>query len=84
MPESARVCVKFHHHVENAGAAAPLATITAYANHLSHLHGTPLQWFVPDAEAISDGLARTLKLSHDANAALVESVIADFQQAGML
>ncbi|MCB2149646.1 MAG: HDOD domain-containing protein [Deltaproteobacteria bacterium] len=84
MPESARLCVKFHHHVENAGAAAPLAAITAYANHLSHLHGTPLQWFVPDTEAISDELARKLKLSHDANAALVESVIADFQQAGML
>ncbi len=84
MPASAKVCVKYHHHIENAGAAAPLAAITAYANHLSHLHGTQLQWFVPDPEAISDELARTLKLSHDANEALVESVVADFQQAGML
>ena len=84
LPESARECVKFHHHVEHAGAATPLAAITAYANHLSHLHGTQLQWFVPDPEAISDELARRLKLSHDANEALVESVVADFQQAGML
>ena len=84
MPASAKVCVKYHHHIENAGEAMPLAAITAYANHLSHLHGTQLQWFVPDPEAISDALAGTLKLSHDANEALVESVIADFQQAGML
>jgi HD-like signal output (HDOD) protein len=84
MPASAKACVKYHHHMENAGEATPLAAITAYADHLSHLHGTQLQWFVSDPEAISDKLANTLKLSHEANTALVEAVIADFQQAGML
>jgi HD-like signal output (HDOD) protein len=84
MPESAKVCVKFHHHVEDAGTAMPLSAIVAYANHLSHLHGTQLQWFVADPEAISSALVDQLKLSHDVNAALVESVTADFQQAGML
>ncbi len=84
MPASAKVCVKYHHHIENAGEATTLAAITAYANHLSHLHGTQLQWFVPDPEAISDELARTLKLPQDVNEALIDSVVADFQQAGML
>ena len=65
-------------------ADKPLAAITAYANHLSHLHGTQLQWFVPDPEAISDEMARALKLSDDANATLVESVVNDFQQAELL
>ena len=84
MPASARVCVKYHHHVENAGAAAQLAAITAYANHLGHLHGSPLQWFVPIPEAISDEMAGSLNLSREANDALVEQVIADFQQAELL
>jgi HD-like signal output (HDOD) protein len=84
MPASAKVCVKYHHQVESAGAETPLAAITAYADHLSHLYGTQLQWFVSDPEAVSDELAKTLKLSQDANTALVEAVIADFQQAGML
>ena len=84
MPESAKVCVKFHHHVEKAGGATHLVAIIAYANHLSHLHGTQFQWFVQDPEAISAEMAVALKLTDDANAALVELVIADFQQADLL
>jgi len=84
MPESAKVCVKFHHHVEKAGGATHLVAIIAYANHLSHLHGTQFQWFVQDPEAISAEMAGALKLTDDANAALVELVIADFQQADLL
>jgi HD-like signal output (HDOD) protein len=84
MPASARVCVKFHHHVQNAAPSSHLAAITAYANHLSHLHGSQLQWFVQDPEAIAAEMARTLKLSDAANAELVESVLGDFQQTGLL
>jgi HD-like signal output (HDOD) protein len=84
MPDSAKACVKFHHHVEKAGGATLLVAIIAYANHLSHLHGTQFQWFVQDPEAISAEMASALKLTDDANAALVELVIADFQQADLL
>ena len=84
MPESAMVCVKFHHHVHHAAKARHLAAITAYANHLSHLHGSQLQWFVQDPEAIAGEMAKDLKLSENANAALVESVLSDFQQTGLL
>ncbi len=84
MPESAKVCVKYHHDVDSAGEARSLAAITAYADHLSHLHGTQLQWFAADSALISDEMARALNLSPEANAALVESVIDDFQQADLL
>jgi HD-like signal output (HDOD) protein len=84
MPESAKVCVKFHHHVEKADNATLLVAIIAYANQLSHLHGTQPQGFVQDSEAISVEMAGALKLTDDANAALVERVIADFQQADLL
>jgi hypothetical protein len=84
MPVSANACVKFHHHVKDAGAAMQLAAITAYADHLSHLHGCPLQWFVADPAAISNEMAGSLNLSRDADAALIEQVVADFQQADLL
>ena len=84
MPPSATGCVKFHHHLEKAGTTKPLATIIAYADHLSHLHGTPLQWFVAHPEAISDEMAQALGLSATANAALVDSVVSDFQQAELI
>jgi HD-like signal output (HDOD) protein len=84
MPESAKVCVKFHHPIEPGGKVHPLAAITAYADHLSHLHGTQLQAFVADPEAISREMAGGLGLSHEANTALVESVLADFQHADLL
>jgi len=83
MPTSAMACVKFHHQVEAADKDRPLAAIVAYANHLSHLHGTQFQWFVSDPEAISKEMAHGLGLSAETNAALVETVMADFQQTGM-
>ena len=84
MPDSATVCVKFHHRIDDAGEARDLAAITAYANHLSHLHGTQLQWFEPNPDAISVELVKALGLSEHANAGLIQSVIADFQQADLL
>ena len=83
MPASAGACVKFHHHVDAAQEARPLAAIVAYANHLSHLHGTQFQWFVSDPETISEEMANGLGLSAETNAALVESVMADFQHTGL-
>jgi len=84
MPASAKACVKFHHHVEGAETDPNLVRIVAYANHLSHLHGTPFQWFVSDPEAVSKTMAEDLGLTADVDAELVEAVIADFQQAGLL
>ena len=84
MPASAKMCVKWHHDVDNAGDANPLATITAYANHLSHLHGTRMQWAAGDPEAVTRHLTGLLGLDPDANHALVEAVIADFQQTDLL
>ncbi|BBO71762.1 hypothetical protein DSCA_56920 [Desulfosarcina alkanivorans] len=84
MPESAMICVKYHHHVPNAEPGRHLAAITAYANHLSHLHGSQLQWFVQDPEGVAGRMAGDLGLSAAVNAALVESVLSDFQQADLL
>jgi len=84
MPASAKACVKFHHHVEGAETDPSLVRIVAYANHLSHLHGTPFQWFVSDPEAVSKAMAEGLGLPADVNARLVEAVIEDFQQTGLL
>jgi HD-like signal output (HDOD) protein len=84
MPASAKACVKFHHRVDSAETDPTLVRIIAYANHLSHLHGTPFQWSVSDPEAVSKQMAEGLGLPAEANARLVESVIADFQQADLL
>ena len=84
MPASAKACVKCHHHVEHADQDASLAAIVAYANHLSHLHGTQFQWFVSDPEALSAEMASDLGLSVAANEQLVEAVIDDFQQTELL
>lgn len=84
MPSSAKACVKSHHHVEGAGTEPNLVRIVAYANHLSHLHGAPFQWFVSDPEAVSKQMAESLGLTADVDAKLVEAVIADFQQTGLL
>jgi HD-like signal output (HDOD) protein len=84
MPDSAKACVRFHHHIDGAETDPNLVRIVAYANHLSHLHGTPFQWFVSDPEAVSKQMAEGLGLPVEINARLVESVIADFQQTGLL
>jgi HD-like signal output (HDOD) protein len=84
MPASAKACVKFHHRYEAAGKSKTLAAITAYANHLSHLHGTQLQSFIPDSKALSHEMAQVLKLNEAANAALIESVAVDLQNASLL
>ena len=84
MPASAKACVKYHHCVEDAGEARMLAAITAYANHLCHLHGTQLQGFAPDTQAITTQLIGLLGLSAEANAGLIETIVADFQNADML
>ena len=84
MPASAQVCVKCHHHVDQADQDPTLAAIVAYANHLSHLHGTPFQSFISDPETISAAMAAELGLTAAANGHLVESVITDFQQAELL
>jgi HD-like signal output (HDOD) protein len=84
MPLSAKMCVKWHHDVDHAGDANPLAAITAYANHLSHLHGTRLQRDAGDPDAVSRHLTGLLALSEDDNHALVEAVIGDFQQTDLL
>jgi len=84
MPASAKACVKFHHHVERAGTDPSLVRIVAYANHLSHLHGTPFQWFVSDPEGVSKQMAEGLGLPADVEAKLVQAVIAGFQQTGLL
>jgi putative nucleotidyltransferase with HDIG domain len=80
MPASARACVKFHHQVDKAGEERHLAAIIAYADLLSHLHGSPLQWFVADPETTAADMAGALNLTESANAALVDAVIADYQQ----
>ncbi|WP_319524090.1 HDOD domain-containing protein [uncultured Desulfosarcina sp.] len=84
MPASAKACVKFHHHVQGAEADPKLVRIIAYANHLSHLHGTPFQWFVFDPEAVSKTMVEDLGMSADVDAKLVEAVITDFQQTDLL
>jgi putative nucleotidyltransferase with HDIG domain len=84
MPVSARACVKFHHQVDKAGDDRQLAAIIAYADHLSHLHGSPLQWFAADPETTAAEMAGALNLTEPANAALVDAVIADYQQTDIL
>ncbi len=84
MPASARACVKFHHQADMAGEDRHLAEIIAYADHLSHLHGSPLQWFVADPETTATEMAEALNLTEQANATLVDAVIADYAQADML
>jgi HD-like signal output (HDOD) protein len=83
MPNAAKACVKFHHHVDKAAKHRTLAMIVAYANHLSHLHGVQFQRFMTDPEDIRAEMAAGLGLSVDDDSLLVESVIADFQQTGL-
>ena len=64
--------------------ARHLAAIIAYANVLSHLHGSPLQWFAADPETTAADMAGALNLTEPANAALVDAVIADYQQTDVL
>ncbi|MGD8701466.1 MAG: HDOD domain-containing protein, partial [Desulfosarcina sp.] len=84
MPPSARLCVQYHHCVDDAGQDKLLAAITAYADHLSHLYGAQLQPVSADGQAMMDGVAQYLGLSQEAVDTLIESVTTDFQDTSLL
>ena len=81
MPASARWCVRYHHHSEDAGEGRRLATITAYANQLSHRFGQ--QDPSTDADAEIGTLAERLNLDAVRQRALAGQVAADFHSAGL-
>ena len=79
MPQSAQLCVQYHHCVDLAGEGRHLAAIAAYANHLSHLYGARPQPVTPEGQVVIDKLALCLDLSAAEKESLVTSVATDFQ-----
>jgi HD-like signal output (HDOD) protein len=84
MPSSARLCTRYHHHVDDAAENKPLVAVAAYANHLSHLYGAQAQPATPERQAAIDRVIGYLGLSQQSIQALIESVNTDFQEASLL
>lgn len=84
MPLSARLCVHYHHRVDEAEKNKPLAAIAAYADHLSHLYGAQPQPVTPENQAAMDRVVQYLGLSEGDTELLIDSVTTDFQDASLL
>ncbi len=84
MPEAVQACTRFHHAPHEAGDHTPLSAIVAYANHLSHTLGSHPQPETDESVALTESLMRTIDLSHEQNAVLMERVRGDFDNAELI
>ena len=84
MPESAKMCARFHHNIEDAGAYRKLASIIAYGNYFSHTHGAhPQTVYTANGTQITD--PRTiLKIPEDRLSKLEEGIVKDFASADLI
>jgi HD-like signal output (HDOD) protein len=84
MPQTAMLCVRYHHCVDDAGNNKGIAAIAAYANHLSHLYGAQPYPVTPEEQAVAEGALHHLGISEADAATLTERVSADFQDTSLL
>ena len=82
MPISVRICAEFHHYPEQAGKHASLASIIAYANHLSHTLGHYPQSETDDSTGAH--LLKAIGMSPAQNEQLIEIVKKDYQNTEIM
>ena len=82
MPRSAQLCVAYHHRPDDAGSDHTLATIAAYADHLSHCFGAENNPANDAVHAEMVSLAERLAIPPEAHKALIDQVTGDFKSTG--
>jgi HD-like signal output (HDOD) protein len=81
MPDTAKVCARFHHSLEKAGEFKKLASIVAYGNYFSRTYGAhPQAVFQANGEPLTDP-THLLEIAEDMQTAIREDILTDFASA---